>query len=197
MRIFIALDITPEIRQRMERFVEGLRNFAPDVRWIRRESLHVTLKFIGERNNETVEKIKQILTTISCPPFDLKFHGYGFFPNLRTARVFWVGMESGPELAALAAKVEEATASLNIPNEDHAFSPHLTLARGGRSAAPNWRLGDAPNQRFAKLQEKLAALPAPEFGTMTAHEFFLYQSQTFRDGARYTKIAQFALKSQS
>ena len=87
-------------------------------------------------------------------------------------------MEAGPQLAALAAAIDDKMASLGIPKEDRAFSPHLTLARGAGGsgfAAPQQK--DAPNRIFQRLQEKLAALSSPEFGTMTAREFFLYQSQ--------------------
>ncbi len=196
MRIFIALDIPNEIRQRVERFMEGVRNFAPDARWVRPESLHVTLKFIGERNFESVEEIKGVLASIKTTSFDLSFRGCGFFPTTKAARVFWIGIESKPELAALAKQIDVAAASMGIPTEEHAFTPHLTLARTGRdSGAPRWQKSDGPNKRFQKLQEKLSALPSPEFGTMTAREFFLYESQLMRGGARYTKIAQFALSS--
>lgn len=196
MRIFIALDIPDEIRQRIERFVEGVRNFVPDARWVRPESLHVTLKFVGEKNPESVEQIKAALASIKANSFDLSFRGCGFFPTPKAARVFWIGIESKPELASLARQVDKATAALGIPKEEHAFTPHLTLARAGRgSGAPGWQKADGPNQNFQKLQEKLAALTPPEFGTMTAREFFLYESQLMRGGSRYTKIAQFALSS--
>ena len=86
-------------------------------------------------------------------------------------------------------------ASLGIPKEDRAFSPHLTLARGaGGSGSPRWRKEDGPNPTFQHLQEKLSALPSPEFGTMTPREFFLYQSQLSPKGSKYTKLAAFALK---
>ena len=107
--------------------------------------------------------------------------------------MFWVGIAAGPQLAVLASTVDRATTALGIPPEDHAYSPHLTLARGGRSGAPGERKSDRPNRSFQKLQEKLAAMPTPEFGTMTAREFFLYQSQLMRGGARYTKIERFEL----
>ena len=68
------------------------------------------------------------------------------------------------------------------------------LARRGGSGAPRWRKGDRENPVFQRLQEKLAAMPELEFGTMTAREFFLYQSQLMRGGARYTKIARFGLE---
>jgi 2'-5' RNA ligase len=194
MRIFIALDIDDAIRQRIQRFIEGVSGFAPDARWVRPESLHVTLKFIGEKPMETAEEMKRALSGIRSDSFELSFRGYGCFPTAKAARVFWVGIESGPQLASLANAVDESTSALGIPKEDHPFAPHLTLARGGgRSGAPRWRKGDATNKNFQLLQEKLAALPVPDFGTMAAHEFFLYQSQLSTGGSRYTKIASFAL----
>jgi len=194
MRVFIALDIDDAIRERIQRFMEGVRGFAPDARWVRPESLHVTLKFIGEKPLEAVDNMKRLLAAVESESVQLAFRGYGFFPTAKSARVFWVGIESGPQLASLAAAVDETTFSLGVPKEDHAFSPHLTLARGGaRSGAPAWRKGDAPNRNFQILHEKLAAMPAPEFGTMTAREFFLYESKLRRGGALYTKIARFAL----
>ena len=195
MRIFIALDIDDAIRQRIQRFMEGVSGFAPDARWVRPESLHVTLKFIGEKPIETVEEIKRALSSIRAESIEISFRGCGFFPTAKAARVFWIGIESGPPLPFLAKAVDEATSTLGIPKEDHAFTPHLTLARGGgRSGAPSHRKDDAPNKNFQRLQEKLAALPAPDFGTMAAHEFFLYQSQLSPGGSRYTKIASFALE---
>ncbi len=194
MRIFIALDIDEAIRQRIQRFMDGVAGFAPDARWVRPESLHVTLKFIGEKPSETVEEIKRSLSGVRSAFFELTFRGYGFFPTAKAARVFWVGIESGPQLASLAKAVDVATSALGIPKEDHPFAPHLTLARGGgRSGAPRWRKDDATNKNFQHLQEKLAALPVADFGTMAAHEFFLYQSQLSTGGSRYTKIASFAL----
>lgn len=194
MRIFVALDIDPAIRERIQRFMEGVREFAPDARWVRAESLHVTLKFIGEKPADTVERIKHTLADVKSTSFEFKIRGYGFFPTPRSARVFWIGIEAGENLTKLASAVDEASATLGIPKEDHPFSPHLTMARGGgRSGAPGWRKGDGPNKNFQLLQEKLAALPVPEFGTMTAREFFLYESQLLRVGAHYTKISQFGL----
>jgi len=195
MRIFVALDIDDAIRERIARFMEGVSGFAPDARWIRPESLHVTLKFIGEKPVEAVDGIKRALAVVHAEPMEITFRGYGFFPTAKAARVFWVGIESGPQLVSLAKAVDEATFALGIPKEDHPFSPHLTLARGGgRSGAPSWRKGDSPNKNFQRLQEKLSTMPTPEFGTMAAREFFLYQSQLLRGGSRYTKIARFALE---
>jgi 2'-5' RNA ligase len=194
MRLFVALDIEENIQTRIARFVDGVRGFAPEARWVRPASLHVTLKFIGERSEEETDNIKRTLETIDAGSFDLNIRGYGFFPGARAPRVFWIGIEAGLKLGALAANVDARLASLAIPKEEHAFSPHLTLARiAGGSGSPRQQKGDVPSRSFQQLQEKLATLSAPEFGTMTAREFFLYQSQPSRGGSRYTKLAGFAL----
>jgi len=195
MRLFIALDIDDAIRERIVRFIEGVRGFAPDARWVRPESLHATLKFIGEKPEPAVELIKQQLETVASSAIEISFHDYGFFPSAKSARVFWVGISAGPQLASLAASVDQKMTTLGVPKEEHAFSPHLTLARGTTgSGSPRRQKGDIANRNFQHLQEKLAALPKPEFGTMMAREFFLYQSQLSPKGSRYTKLARFALK---
>ena len=195
MRVFVAVDIDDAIRGRITRFLDGVRGFAEEARWVRPESLHITLKFIGEKSEEDVEKIKCSLETIEASTFNMSIRGYGFFPGVRAPRVFWVGIEGGPQLTSLAAMVDEKLARLDTPKEEHAFTPHLTLARGGGgSGSPRRQKGDHPNRSFQHLQEKLAALPAPDFGGMTARNFFLYQSQLSPGGSRYTKIATFALE---
>lgn len=194
MRIFIALDIDEVIRERIVRFMEGVRGFAPNARWVRPESLHVTLKFIGEKSLEAVEEIKGALAGTRGKSFAMRFRGYGFFPTANAARVFWLGIEADAKLSELARAVDDATATLGIPREEHSFQPHLTLARGaGRSGAPRRQKDDAPNRAFRELQLKLAAFPSPEFGTMTAREFSLYESELQRGGSRYTKLAGFPL----
>lgn len=194
MRIFVGLDIDDAIRSRLEQFLDGVRGFAPDVRWVRPESMHVTLKFIGEKSLEAVEEIKQGLGSIRVGVIDVSFRGYGFFPTAKAPRVFWIGIVAGPELGTLAKSLDETTAALGVPREEHEFNPHLTLARRGSSGAPHRLKGDGINPAFQRLQEKLGAMSPLDFGTMAAREFFLYQSQPMRGGARYTKIAPFGLR---
>jgi 2'-5' RNA ligase len=205
MRLFVALDLEEAIRQRIARFLQGIQNFAPETRWVKAESLHVTLKFIGEKPEEEISRIEQSLGTVHAAPISLAFRGYGFFPTARAPRVFWLGIESGAEMSAdsdieldtglpnLAAEVDTTLAALGIPREEHVFTPHLTLARSG-SGAPHKKSEGKPTSRFQRLQEKLSAMPLVDFGTMTAHEFFLYQSKLSPGGSRYTKLARFALQ---
>lgn len=195
MRLFVALDIDQAIRERIMRFVEGVQNLAPEARWMKPESMHITLKFIGEQPDAAWESIRQSLEKIMLSPTDIGFRGYGFFPAPKSARVFWVGIEAGPDLSALALEVDRNLSALGIPKEARPFNPHLTLARSaGGSGSPERAKKDGRNSTFRPLQEKLAALPPPEFGTMTAREFFLYQSRLSPKGSTYSKLAKFTLR---
>ncbi len=194
MRLFIALDIDDAIRERISSFMEGVAPFAPDARWVKPESLHVTLKFIGEQPDSALHSINNAMKPARLQVGEIRFRGHGFFPTPNSARVFWIGMEAGAELAALAATIDDKLMPLGIARENRPFSPHLTLARApGGSGAPHRRKSDKPNRIFQRLQEKLAALPPPEFGSMTPQEFFLYQSKLSPKGSTYTKIARFPL----
>ena len=196
MRIFVGIDLEAEIRAKISRFLEGVRGFAPDVRWVRPESLHVTLKFIGEQKPARVEAIREALRRVEGQAMEIRFAGYGFFPTPKSPRVFWIGIHAGEQLAALAADVDRASSELGIPREERAFSPHLTLARGaGRGGgAPGWRKGDRANSDFTVLQKRLGEMAELDFGTMTAREFCLYQSQLSPGGSKYTKLEKFGLK---
>jgi 2'-5' RNA ligase len=197
MRLFVALDIDQQIRDGIASFISDMRGLAPAVRWVQPESLHVTLKFIGERPDTIVQAIENALSGILVKAFQLSFRDVGFFPNEKSARVFWIGIQADAALAELAAQVERSLVPLGIDAEKRAFSPHLTLARAGNgSGAPGRQKGDRPNRRFSTLQAKLDAVPAPDFGTMNATEFFLYRSHLSSRGAQYTKIARFPLSPQ-
>jgi 2'-5' RNA ligase len=201
MRIFIGIDLDDEIRGKIARFLEGVSGFAPEARWVRSESLHVTLKFIGEQKPEQVEAITRKLRQLQGAAVEIGVSGYGFFPTAKAPRVFWIGIQAPPVLTELAARIDAAVAELGIPPEERAFSPHLTLARGGgRSGDPKWRKSDGANSTFSVLQKRLAAMAEVgsgtlSFGSMTADRFFLYQSQLSPAGSKYTKLEQFSLRS--
>jgi RNA 2',3'-cyclic 3'-phosphodiesterase len=194
MRLFVALDLSDAVRQRLGNFIGDLRSLAPKVRWVEVASLHVTLKFIGEQPESRLPEFEAALARIGSKQFELMFRGCGFFPNLKAARVFWVGIEAGSELAKLASDIDTGLAEVGVEQERRSFNPHITLARArGGSGAPGRRRTDLPNSDFAVLQERLASLQGAEFGAMMAREFFLYRSQLSSRGSIYTKLARFPL----
>src|SRR3984957_16615141 len=124
MRLFVALDLDDNIRSRIARFLEGVQVFATGALWVRPDSLHVTLKFIGEQTEAQVE-IKRALAGIEADRLVIKLGGYGFFPDARAPRVFWIGIDGGSRLTSLAETVDSKLVLLQIPKEEHAYSPHL------------------------------------------------------------------------
>jgi 2'-5' RNA ligase len=118
---------------------------------------------------------------VKAAPFEIVFEGIGFFPNAKSPRVFWAGVKAGAELLQLAKSVEDALLPLGFQAEDKPYHPHLTLAR-------------ARDRELRALTPLLEAEAPPQFGTMTAREFFLYQSHTGRGGSTYTKLQAFRLE---
>ena len=190
MRLFVALDIDEPIRERIAQFRDDMRTLAPGVRWVGPETFHITLQFLGETNQS--DEIKTALATVNGNPVSLTFRGAGFFPNPQRARVFWVGMEADEHLQSLVAKIGNALAPLGFKREQEEYHPHLTLARAG-SGRPHAKPGDKAAPGLQQVRAKLDTVPPPEFGTMTAHHFILYQSTLTPAGSRYTKLAKYPL----
>lgn len=179
MRIFIALDIPAAVRARLTDYMERARLLAPEARWARVEGLHVTLKFIGHVDDAAVGKIKTALLAIKSASFEVKFAGVGFFPNPNAGRVFWAGVDGGENLPRLASTIDAAMEKLGIARETKPYHPHLTLAR----------TSSRPLRGLKPLLDE-----PPQFGTMTAREFFLYQSQPQKGGSKYTKLERFGFE---
>jgi 2'-5' RNA ligase len=188
MRIFIALDIPEEIRERIGQYAQRVRPLAPDSRWSKPDALHVTLKFVGETSDARVEEMKQALRGISYPPFEIGFGGVGFFPGEKSARVFWAGVEFTEALPGLASAIDTALKKIGIPRENRPYRPHLTLARASEKREAN--------RAFQQLPRNLPA-EIPQFGTMTAQEFILYKSEPMPGGSRYTRLERYPLKGAS
>jgi 2'-5' RNA ligase len=181
LRLFVAIDIPENVRFAFGDLMKSLRDTSRDARWVRVAGLHVTLKFIGETPSERVADLKTALANIPTrDPIAIVFSGLGFFPNARRPHVLWAGVEAGPELASLAAAVENALRPAGIPQEDRNFSPHLTLARFKESAGVD------------ALQVAIEKAGPLKFGCATATEFHLYQSVLKPGGAEYTRLATFS-----
>jgi RNA 2',3'-cyclic 3'-phosphodiesterase len=193
MRLFVALDIDPGIRQRIGEFRDKMRPYAPDVRWVGLETFHVTLQFIGE--TDKLAEVRSALQQVSGMAVPLAFRGTGFFPNSRAPRVFWVGIESNERLQELADAVAQALQPLLFQKEPGPFRPHLTLARSG-SGRPRPVREEQSAGGLRVVAIKLDGLEPEEFGSMTAREFCLYESRLSPSGAKYTKLNQYSLDNQ-
>lgn len=178
MRLFTAIDLPDDILRTLENLLTKLRPIAR-IQWGPPSNLHITTKFIGEWPEGRLDELKSALAAVGPrQPIALEIRRVGFFPNPKSPRIFWCGIEA-PGLDALAAATDQATSALGIASESRPFSPHLTLAR----------IKEQVN--LQPLREAVAALPSLEFGRFTASSFFLYQSKLRPTGSVYTKLAEF------
>ena len=186
MRLFVAVDIPEDVRGALADAAAKLKAVAPDARWVRPESLHLTVKFIGHEPPEKLEAIKAALTAVRGPaPITLGLYGLYFFPDKRFPRVlaaFVHGEKGHEEMAVLAKQIDFQLGPLEIPREERAYRGHLTLARL------------EPREKHDALEAALADMMRREWGEFAVNEFHLYQSELKRGGAVYTRLASFALR---
>ncbi len=94
------------------------------------EILHLTLRFLGEVPQQTVERVKEILDVVRFPQFELAFSGVGTFPSLSRINVVWIGITRGQEqLSEIFQQIEPKLRQIGLPADNKGFSPHLTIAR--------------------------------------------------------------------
>ncbi|MGI8546991.1 MAG: RNA 2',3'-cyclic phosphodiesterase [Gemmatimonadaceae bacterium] len=131
VRLFLAVNFAPELREALHGATMQLRTAAPEVRWTSAERLHLTLKFLGEQPPETVDRLRPAMDAVAerHHPMDFVAGGVGAFPNFRRARVVWVGVEPSQALELFYNDVEAACERLGFPREGRAFRPHVTLGR--------------------------------------------------------------------
>ena len=178
MRLFTAIDLPGDVRGRIDDLIRQLRPLAP-ITWSRASNLHITTKFIGQWPEERLPELKQALVVAGRPSIPIRVRGLGFYPNRKSPRVFWAGVEAPPELTALAREIDLAVAKLGVEPESRVYSPHLTLARIRKPT------------RLNSLEEQIARLGEPDFGAFAAGRFFLYHSKPGPAGSVYTKLSEF------
>lgn len=185
MRLFVAIDIPGEIRAALAQAGEKLKPSAPGARWVRPDSLHLTLKFIGEQAEDKVPAICDALAAArKRAPFQLGLYGLHFFPDKRHPRVLAVfihGEKGHAEMAELAKQIDFQLGPLKIPREERAYRGHLTLARLDLRA------------KHDALETALADMMRREWGDFPVHEFHLMRSELKRGGAVHTRLASFPL----
>jgi 2'-5' RNA ligase len=182
LRAFIAIEIPPEIKQRIAAEIASLHNGAGRaVRWVATENIHLTLKFLGEISPSNVDLLSQAIQS-ECDqhtPFEISVEGIGCFPNAHRPRIIWIGLKIPAELNRLQHKLETATARLGYPAEDKAFSPHLTIGRLREQATAT---------ELKTLQSALEKLHLGLLGTFTAPAVHLFKSDLKPSGPVYTSL---------
>ena len=184
MRAFVAIGMSPEVRAGIAAAIEPLRASGAAVRWLRPESIHLTLQFLGYVSDDRIPEICAALADAitPLPPFAMHLEGLGAFPDMRRARVWWIGVRPSRSLETVHFAVEGALARLGFEPEARTFHPHLTVARAMREAR--------------RVDAAAVATAAASFGyqaPMEVETVDLMRSDLRRSGAIYTAVQRFPM----
>ena len=184
IRSFVAVEVPQPLRAKLDEVLRELKRADADVRWVRPDSIHLTLKFLGSVTGEELEKLAGGIAPIisSWIPFEVRLLGLGCFPSSRNPRIVWVGMERGSvEASDLQKAVENRAADVGFPPEARPFKPHLTL---GRVRSPRGK------GSLAQAVEKHRDV---EIGSFPVNVVYLFKSELKPSGAVYTKLQTFPM----
>jgi 2'-5' RNA ligase len=178
IRSFISVDLEEApIRERLVATQRDLQQTGAQLKIVEPEIMHLTLRFLGEVPQTTVERVKEAMSSVRFAPFEIEFTGLGVFPNPRRINVVWVGIKKGAEqLNDVFRQLEPQLRKIGLPPDDKGFSPHMTIARV-RSQVNR----DALASLVDKLREQ-------EFGKMTGRAVRLKKSTLTPKGPIYTTI---------
>ena len=188
IRAFIAIDLSPEIHQRLKEVLDNYREqlIKIPIRWVVVTNIHLTLKFLGDVSLSNLNLLTDMIQAevSSYHQFEISVGGSGAYPNNRQPRVIWVGVEAPQELVAILNGIENATARLGYAREERAFSPHLTLGRVSRNAT---------SHDVKAISQTLDQTRVGFLGATCVEKIHLYRSDLRPTGAVYTQIFSSAL----
>jgi RNA 2',3'-cyclic 3'-phosphodiesterase len=125
MRLFISIDLPKEIKDYLFNLQKEVRE--AKINWVSKKNLHLTLKFLGEVDEDKIPEIIKAIKEINYPSFEVSLTNLGFFPSKEKPKVIWVGLDPEDKVIDLQQKVDEALLTV-VPTEQQ-FQAHLTLGR--------------------------------------------------------------------
>jgi 2'-5' RNA ligase len=185
MRCFIAIELPGEVKSALAGLQEEFKKYGVDVRWVKPDNIHLTLKFLGDIDEKKVEEIVKRVEKIcdKYESFSLETKGVGIFPSLHSPRVLWVGIKGNSSLIRLQADMEDEMSSIGFKRENRGFTPHLTIGRFKSSVGKR------------ELANRIELHRDDSFGLINVKAIVLMKSDLKPSGAEYTRIAEIPLKT--
>jgi 2'-5' RNA ligase len=187
IRSFIAIELPENIKKELILLQNTLKAGNPSwLRWVSPDSIHLTLKFLGDISSDKIEEITMAVYDAAkgIDSFSLNIDSLGVFPNLNRIQVVWVGLVGDlDKLSRLQKQIETNMAILGYPEEGREFTPHLTLARVRFPPPPQ------ESQKFTRL----LTATKPGEGKISVTEVNLMESQLTPHGAIYSKLGSIVL----
>jgi len=181
LRVFLAAELSSDLRQKVVELQRQLRDTLPEVNWVLPESIHLTLKFLGYVDAAMVEKLLPALEPVGSiqASLTLAIQGLGVFPHIRRPRILWIGCAGAiPSLVKLVSRIEGALEPLGFPLEKKPYHPHLTLARIKHD-----------NSKVGGVLTHSGLLEQPQaLGILRIDRITLFRSDVSSFGAEYTSL---------
>ena len=181
MRCFISVELPENVRSQIFHSFEKLKNSHTCFgNFVKKENLHLTLKFLGNLSSEELEKVKNILKKIDFRQFPVETQGVGFFPNENYVKTIWLEMVS-PDFEFLKDEIDNRLRNLRFNNKEKNFSAHLTIAR---------IKGMINKEEFLKKVKEVS----PKKMFFIADQFSLIKSILKRKGPEYKVLQSFPMR---
>jgi 2'-5' RNA ligase len=180
MRLFYCCELPEAVQAELFRIAQPLRALEARVTWVRPENFHITLKFLGEVNSDSVEVLKILGAQVaaSAQRFELTFDTVGAFPTVHRPRVLWIGASSAPpEILSLHERLEKELTKMGFEEEER-FTPHVTVGR----------IKDERPVRAGQLPQLISQIGSFACRALITH-LTLMESQLSPSGAIYTPLA--------
>lgn len=185
IRSFLAFELSPEMKRKVEGVYENVRTSRLEVRWVRPEGIHITLVFMGDVKEENIAAIGNELGKVCSEfaPFQASLKGMGCFPSCRNPRVIWIGLEGEVErMSSFRDDLQKRLVPFGVKAEKRRFNPHLTLGRFKKPSRDEGEIG--------KLIDTYKDLTSH---ACSLHELVLFKSDLKPSGAIYTKMLPYSL----
>ncbi|MBS3149096.1 RNA 2',3'-cyclic phosphodiesterase [Candidatus Woesearchaeota archaeon] len=178
MRIFISIELPGNVKDYLFDFCKKIKSNNIKVNWVHKKNLHLTLKFIGEVNDNEINEIIKRLSEIKLDKINVNLSNLGFFPKNDFVRVIWVGIEPKDKILELQRKIDSSL--LDLFSKDQKFETHLTLGRIKSIKNKNEFFNVINNLKIEKTKFEI-------------YGFKLMKSTLSKDGPTYEEIANFVL----
>ncbi len=177
VRAFLSVDIDDDsLLDRITRIQSHLDVRSARVKMVERENIHFTLRFLGDTSLKKIEEIRDKLSSINLPPFEIEVSGVGAFPRITRPSVIWVGVtKNGEKMIELKKRVDEGLREVGY-SQDRKFTPHATIAR----------VKSVQNRR--PLIETIENLSDEEIGLITVESYCMTKSTLTPRGAVYETV---------
>ena len=174
IRTFIAVELDPGFREKIRDLQDRFADF--DLKFVKPELVHITLKFLGDVDESKIPSISAALDSIMCEPFEAKVGGLGTFPKPSNPRVLWLGASGN--FKTLHENIEDLMKPFKFETDNKEFSSHATLAR------VKFLKKDQKNDFITTLRE----LKYVEIGSMWVNKVLLKKSTLTPEGPIYETL---------